>query len=104
MLESNAAGWPICEGIRVAEPLIDEELKVDLATSLGRAFTVANSKAGVLGINPADSFITITQNFEHGPRWRVNYGPKECVGRRGGDLIIEIDATDYNVKRVLRGQ
>ena len=84
--------------------LTTEELKDDLAVSIARILAAANSKASELGIEPAERLITITQDFENGPRWRVNYGPKQSVGRRGGDLIIEIDATDYNVKRVLRGQ
>jgi hypothetical protein len=36
--------------------------------------------------------------------WRINYGPKDYVGRRGGDLIIEVDPSNANVKQVLRGQ
>jgi hypothetical protein len=36
--------------------------------------------------------------------WRINYGPKDYVRRRGGDLIIEIDPTDASVRQVLRGQ
>ena len=79
-------------------------MKDNLAVALAHIFAAANSKARELGVSPAESLITITQDFENGPRWRVNYGPKESVGRRGGDLIIEIDATDYNIKRVLHGQ
>ena len=36
--------------------------------------------------------------------WRVNYGPKEYVGRRGGDLLLEVDPSDASVKRVQWGQ
>jgi hypothetical protein len=36
--------------------------------------------------------------------WRIHYGPKDYVGRRGGDLIIEVDPADASVKQVLRGQ
>ena len=50
------------------------------------------------------SIISITQNFEHGLRWRVNYGPKDYIGRRGGDLIVEVDATDMTIQQVLYGQ
>jgi hypothetical protein len=64
----------------------------------------ANKRAGELGINVLESIITTTQNFEHGLRWRVNYGPKDYIGRRGGDLIVEVDATDMTIKQVLHGQ
>lgn len=30
--------------------------------------------------------------------WRVNYSPKDYVGRRGGDLIVEVDASDGTIK------
>jgi len=36
--------------------------------------------------------------------WRVNYGPKDYVGRRGGDLIIEVDPSDASIKQALWGQ
>jgi hypothetical protein len=36
--------------------------------------------------------------------WRINYGPKDYIGRRCGDLIIEVNPTDASVKQVLRGQ
>ena len=36
--------------------------------------------------------------------WRINYGPKDYGGRRGGDLIIDIDPTDASIKNVLWGQ
>jgi hypothetical protein len=37
-------------------------------------------------------------------RWRINYGPKEYLGRRGGDVIVEVDASDASVTQVLHGQ
>jgi hypothetical protein len=36
--------------------------------------------------------------------WRVNYGPKDYVSRRGGDFIVDVDARDASVKQVLHGQ
>ena len=36
--------------------------------------------------------------------WRINYGPKDYGGRRGGDLIIDIDPTDASIKNVPWGQ
>lgn len=71
---------------------------------LARVLAAANKRARELGVDVLQSFITITQSFENGPRWRVNYGPKDYLGRRGGDLIIEVDAGDISIKQVLRGQ
>ncbi len=49
--------------------------------------------------------ITITQrSFNGGLVWRINYGPKDYIGHRGGDLIIEVDSSDANIKQVLWGQ
>lgn len=79
-------------------------LQDDLAIELARVLAVANQRARELGVDVSRSFITITQSFADGPRWRVNYGPKDYVGRRGGDLMIEIDAADVSIKQVLRGQ
>jgi hypothetical protein len=51
------------------------------------------------------SLITITQHAFNGQLlWRINYGPKDYVGRRGGDLMIEVDPTNASIKQVLRGQ
>lgn len=84
--------------------LTADVLQDDLAVSLARVLAAANKRARELGVDVLQSLITITQNFENGPRWRVNYGPKDYVGRRGGDLIIEVDAGDISIKQVLRGQ
>jgi len=85
-------------------PLAADVLQDDLAVSLARVIAAANKRARELGIDVVQSFITITQSFDNGPRWRINYGPKDYVGRRGGDLIIEVDADDISIKQVLRGQ
>ena len=55
--------------------LSDEVLQDDLALLLARAVAAANTRARELGVDIAQSFITISQNFENGPRWRVNYAP-----------------------------
>jgi hypothetical protein len=82
----------------------DEVLHDDLAVLLACAFAAANTQAREFGVDVSQSLITITQVFENGPRWRVNYGPKDFVGRRGGDLIVDVDAADATVRQVLRGQ
>jgi len=79
-------------------------LQDDLAILLARVLATANRRARELGVDVLECFITITQNFDNGSRWRVNYGPKDYIGRRGGDLIIEVDAGDVSIKQVLRGQ
>jgi hypothetical protein len=36
--------------------------------------------------------------------WRVIYVPEDYLERRGGDLIIDVDARSGDVVRVVRGQ
>lgn len=84
--------------------LTDEVLQDDLAVVLARTVAAANKQARALGVNVGQSLISITQDFDNGACWRVNYGPKDFVGRRGGDLIVEIDSADATVKRTQWGQ
>lgn len=79
-------------------------LEDDLAVSLARVVAAANKRARELNIDVPQSLITITQVDDNGPCWRINYGSKDYIGRRGGDLVVEVDATDASVKQVLRGQ
>jgi hypothetical protein len=82
-----------------------EVLQDDLAISLARALAVANRQAREAGIEVLQSLITITQRpFNGGLVWRINYGPKDYVGRRGGDFIVEVDPGDGSIKQILRGQ
>lgn len=77
----------------------------DVAVSLARAVAVANKRARESGIDILQSLITVTQRLFNGAvLWRINYGPRDYVGRRGGDLIIEIDSGDSSIKQVLWGQ
>lgn len=77
----------------------------DVAVSLARAVAVANKRARESGIDILQSLITVTQRLFNGDvLWRINYGPRDYVGRRGGDLIIEIDSGDSSIKEVLWGQ
>jgi hypothetical protein len=77
----------------------------DIAVSLARAVTVANKRARELGVDVLQSLITVTQrSFDGGTSWRINYGPRDYVGRRGGDLIIDIDPGDTSINQVLWGQ
>jgi len=89
----------------MAATLTADVLQDDIAVSLARAITTANKRARELGVDVIQSLITITQHISNGTLlWRVNYGPKDYVGRRGGDLIIEVDPLDASIKQVLRGQ
>jgi hypothetical protein len=77
----------------------------DVAVSLARAVAVANKRARESGIDILQSLITVTQRLFNGDvLWQINYGPRDYVSRRGGDLIIEIDSGDSSIKQVLWGQ
>jgi hypothetical protein len=84
----------------IAEDLLQDDFSMRLA----RAVFAANKRASELGVDIAQSLVTISQNFDNGSCWRVNYGPRDYVNRRGGDLLVEVDAVDASVKAVLRGQ
>lgn len=85
--------------------LAAEVLQDDLAVSLARALAVANRKARQLGVDVVQSLISITQHTgDESSVWRINYGPKDYVNRRGGDILIEVDMQEAIVTQVLRGQ
>ncbi len=89
----------------MAVELTAEVLQDDIAVSLARVIAAANKRARELGVDVVQSLITITQLPLNGNLlWRINYGPKDYVGRRGGDLIIEVDPSDASIQRVLWGQ
>lgn len=89
----------------MATTLTADVLQDDLAISLARVLAAANKKARESGVDVPQSLITITQGSVSGDSvWRINYGPKNHIGRRGGDLIVEVDANDASIKQVLRGQ
>ena len=89
----------------MAVHLTAEVLQDDIAVSLARVIAAANKRARELGVDVAESLITITQLPMNGDLlWRVNYGPKDYIGRRGGDLIIEVNPSDASIRRVLWGQ
>jgi len=89
----------------MAATLTADVLQDEIAVSLARAIAAANKRARESGIDVLSSLITVTQRaFEGKTLWRINYGPKEYIGRRGGDLIVEVDAKDASIKQVLRGQ
>lgn len=89
----------------MAATLTAELFEDEIAVSLARAITAANKRARELGIDVLQSLITVTQqSFNGGLFWRINYGPRDYIGRRGGDLIIEVDPDDARINQVLWGQ
>ena len=89
----------------MAVTLTADALQDEFAISLACVLAVANKRAREAGIEIAQSLVSITQQTdENHLLWRINYGPKDYVGRRGGDLIVEVDSSDVSIKRVLRGQ
>jgi len=89
----------------MAATLSADVLQDDIAVSFARAIASANKRARELGVDVLQSIISITQHSLNGDLlWRVSYGPKDYVGRRGGDLIIEVDPSDASIKQVLWGQ
>ena len=81
-----------------------DALQDELAVSLACAIAAANKQAIELGLDVRQSIITITQLTDGETLWRINYGPNDYIGRRGGDLIVDVDAMDMSIKRVLHGQ
>lgn len=89
----------------MAATLTADVLQDEIAVSLARAIAAANKRARESGIDVLQSLITITQRaFDGKLLWRINYSPKDYIGRRGGDFIIDVDPTDASIKQVLRGQ
>jgi len=85
--------------------LAAEVFEDDVVVSLARSMAAANKRARELGIDVLQTLITITQCLLNGSTfWQINYGPKEYIGQRGGDLIIAIDSGDASLQKVLWGQ
>ena len=89
----------------MAAVLTNEVLQDEIAISVAQVLASANKKALELGFDAKKSLITISQHLSNGIwLWRVHYGAKDYVGRRGGDLMIDVDANDAGIRRVLKGQ
>lgn len=85
------------------ETLNADILQDEIAVSLARVLAAANQRAREFGVDAQNSLITITQT-DGGLCWRINYGAKDYINRRGGDLIVDVDAHDANIRQVLHGQ
>jgi hypothetical protein len=84
--------------------LSSDVLQDDMAVALARVMATANKRARELGVDIVQSLVSITQHFDNGLLWRINYGPKDYINQRGGDLTIEVGGDDIKIKQVLRGQ
>lgn len=73
--------------------------------SLWRELQRRRISARAQGVDVLASRISLTQVADENEfYWRISYGPKNYIGRRGGDLIIEVNADDASILRVLHGQ
>ena len=80
-------------------------LEDELAVSLARAVAAANVRARREGVELKQSLVTAAEHAGADEVcWRISYGPREYLRRRGGDVIIEVGIKDGQVRRVLRGQ
>lgn len=89
----------------MAAKISDDVLNDAVAVSLAQIIAAANQRARELGVDAAQSTITISQRSQAGSAvWRINYGVKDVATRRGGDLIVDVNPADCSIVRVLRGQ
>ena len=89
----------------MATVLSNETLQDEIAVSVARVLASANRKAKELGVDVKESLITVSQLLAKDVwLWRVHYGARDYVGRRGGDLMIDIDPANEDIKQIVRGQ
>ncbi|HUE73552.1 MAG TPA: hypothetical protein VMP01_21930 [Pirellulaceae bacterium] len=85
--------------------LSNEALNDAVAVTTANIVASANRRARELGVQVERTLMTLTHVIAPGAdTWRVNYVPEDYVERRGGDLIVDVDAQSGNVIRVVRGQ
>lgn len=84
--------------------LTAEDMTDEFAVTVAHVLAAANRRARQLGCDVSQSLVTISQHFEDGWLWRINYGAKNPSAQRGGDLIVEVSGADGSVRRVVRGQ
>jgi len=89
----------------MAATLTAEVYQDDIAVALANVLAAANKRAVEMGVDVADSLLTISQRVKSdGMVWRINYSPKDYINQRGGDLIVDVTATNGQVEQVLYGQ
>ena len=83
----------------------EEILKDPFVASVALSLSVANERAQEYGIDLTKYLISITQETTaEKVLWRIHYGPKDYIHRRGGDLVIYVSPEDGTIQKVLRGQ
>jgi hypothetical protein len=89
----------------MAVALSPDVLQDDIAVGIACVIAAANKRARESNIDVLESIISLTQHPQQNSWvWRVNYGAKDYIGRRGGDLIVEVNPDDVSIQRVLWGQ
>jgi hypothetical protein len=89
----------------MATVLSKETLQDEIAVSVAQVLASANRKARELGVDVKTSLITVSQHLAKDVwLWRVHYGARDYIGRRGGDLMIDVDPANADIKQILRGQ
>ena len=73
----------------MAAVLNSDLLQDELALSLARVIAAANRCAREAGVDVMQSLISVFQIANEDAVWRVNYGPKDYVSRRGGILSLK---------------
>ncbi len=85
--------------------LTGEILQDEIAVSVAQVLASANRKAKELSVDVKTSLITVSQHLTNGVwLWRVHCGARDYGGRRGGDLMIDLDGVNADKKQILRGQ
>jgi hypothetical protein len=78
--------------------LSSDVLQDDVAVTAACAIAAANKRARELNVDVMQSIISLTQHDRDGSWvWRVNYGVKDYIGRRGGDLMVEVNPEDASL-------
>lgn len=89
----------------MAATITAEAYKDDIAVTTANILATANKRATEMGVDVAESLLTITQRLQDNIMyWRINYGPKDYINTRGGDLIVDVSAKSGKVEQVLWGQ
>lgn len=89
----------------MASPAIEDIQQDLLAMAVARALAIANETATAQGIDLAKSMVTITEEGAPPDRlWRIHYGPRDYIHRRGGDLTVLVEERSGEVRRIIRGQ
>ena len=89
----------------MAATLTVEVYQDEIAVTIANVLATANKRASEMGIDVAESLLTITQQLQDNVMyWRINYGPKDYINRRGGDLVVDVSANSGEVKQVMWGQ